>query len=346
MITDKKVILFGAGIFGRRALNFFGSEKVHCFVDNNKAGQVFWGKPIISFDELKKVKDSYDVVLTVNRGRFPIIEEQCRNNDIGFHVLSDLICHEDFKTNQEIQRYRRMYNGKRCFLIGNGPSLTADDLTTLHTSREISFACNEISKIFEYTPWRPTYYFGADTLLFGLKREELTKIEAYCIFIPKLEDVCAEETAELTKLLGRSRGKIHFINVVAVSQTDEIPRFSPDPSKAVYLFGTIMYPMIQFAVYMGFSTIVLIGVDGTTSVLHNPEEYLSEKRHFYNEDAGDVTRYCSHSTGIKSTDSAISITNAYQKAESYTHEYGVKILNATRGGKLEVFERVSFDSLF
>ena len=36
---------------------------------------------------------------------------------------------------------------------------------------------------------------------------------------------------------------------------------------------------------------------------------------------------------------------AYIAANEYAKEHGVKILNATRGGKLEAFERVDFDSI-
>ena len=36
----------------------------------------------------------------------------------------------------------------------------------------------------------------------------------------------------------------------------------------------------------------------------------------------------------------------YQAAEAYAKEHQIKIYNATRGGKLEIFERVEFDSLF
>ena len=37
---------------------------------------------------------------------------------------------------------------------------------------------------------------------------------------------------------------------------------------------------------------------------------------------------------------------AYIKAEEYSQNSEFKIYNATRGGKLEVFERVDFDELF
>lgn len=50
--------------------------------------------------------------------------------------------------------------GKRCFIIGNGPSLTIEDLGKIGT--EDSFGVNRIYKIFDQTKWRPTYYFSQD----------------------------------------------------------------------------------------------------------------------------------------------------------------------------------------
>ena len=41
-----------------------------------------------------------------------------------------------------------------------------------------------------------------------------------------------------------------------------------------------------------------------------------------------------------------SMNLAYQKAETYSRKHGFRIYNATRGGRLEAFERVDFDGLF
>lgn len=40
------------------------------------------------------------------------------------------------------------------------------------------------------------------------------------------------------------------------------------------------------------------------------------------------------------------LLKTYESAQKYTKEHGIKIYNATRGGNLEVFERVDFDFLF
>ena len=38
--------------------------------------------------------------------------------------------------------------------------------------------------------------------------------------------------------------------------------------------------------------------------------------------------------------------SAYRAAEEMSYKRGIRIYNATRGGKLETFERVDFDEIF
>ena len=60
------------------------------------------------------------------------------------------------ESNQYLKELKDKYKGKRCFIIGNGPSLTKADLEMLQN--EITFATNKIYQIFPQTNWRPTYY--------------------------------------------------------------------------------------------------------------------------------------------------------------------------------------------
>ncbi len=48
----------------------------------------------------------------------------------------------------------------RAFFIGNGPSLTAEDLDLLKD--EVTFGCNRIDLIYPETEWRPTHYVFTD----------------------------------------------------------------------------------------------------------------------------------------------------------------------------------------
>lgn len=65
METEKKVILFGAGNFGKKALAHFGHEKVAWFADNNAAlaGTLIDGVPVITFEKLKEIHRDYEIVV-------------------------------------------------------------------------------------------------------------------------------------------------------------------------------------------------------------------------------------------------------------------------------------------
>ena len=348
MLTGKKTILFGAGINGRRGLNFFGYDRVYCFTDNIKAGQTFWGKPIISFDELVGIKEDYNVVLSANVESSASIAKQCEICGVSFSYLDDHISHEDFESNLRIQSFKNKHKGERCFLVGNGPSLSADDLTVLHKNSEIAFGCNAISRIFDDTPWRPNYYLVIDSAFFKFQSEMLAKTEAGFKFFPALIDTNTnvDDMAVMLELFNRVQGQINYFRIVPHCRLDGVMHFSQDISKAVYVHGNVMYVLIQFAVYMGFTEIYLIGVDGGTIGYESQGENTPKGSHFYKEDEQLDKLFNSYITYAKPEIRANIEVNAYMTADEYTRKLGVRILNASRGGKLGVFERVDFDKIY
>ncbi|UHA57891.1 hypothetical protein KDJ21_013425 [Metabacillus litoralis] len=102
------------------------------------------------------------------------------------------------------------------------------------------------------------------------------------------------------------------------------------------------YTAIQIAVYMGVKEIYLLGVDHNFSKMLNDKgeiiidktakDYFTEE---YNTDKDDLY--------IPNVEVS---TRAFKVAKKYADKNNIKIYNATRGGKLEVFERVDFDKLF
>lgn len=59
-----------------------------------------------------------------------------------------------------LDRLKDSHKGERCFVIGNGPSLQADDLEKL--KNEFTFAANRIYDMFKLTDWRPNMYLAVD----------------------------------------------------------------------------------------------------------------------------------------------------------------------------------------
>ena len=98
---------------------------------------------------------------------------------------------------------------------------------------------------------------------------------------------------------------------------------------------------MQLASYLGAREICLLGVDNSYL-----KESTAEGNHFiknyYTEE--QKKKYKERYKVIPfEADNAL---KAYEAAELYSRKHGFRIYNATRGGKLEVFERVAFDSLF
>lgn len=234
---------------------------------------------------------------------------------------------------KKIASFKDMYAGKRCFLIGNGPSLRADDLSVLYKCNEITFAFNRIYNIFEDTDWRPTFYISQDEKMLAGCTSEVDKLNLPCKFIP-------------IQLLWYYDINIHdaiYFNMIWKQKTnpDEYG-FSDDAPHELYSSSTGMYTAAQLASYMGFREIYFIGVDhhfhisknnnGEIVVDNSVKDYFSDK---YNADKDNLY--------IPNTEQS---TLTYIAMKKQCDKRNIKVFNATRGGKLEVFPRVEFDTLF
>lgn len=247
-----------------------------------------------------------------------------------YHSLKHFEC---TNKGRKLNRFKDIHNGKRCFLVGNGPSLNIDDLNRLKNNGEISFGFNRIYNIFDQTDWRPDYYVSQDYKMLAGCQEIVSSLDLPVKFIPV--DLEWEHGIKIKKL---TAFKMHW-----KPKENLLPSgFSTDLPSGIYWASTCMYSAAQIAVYMGFKEIYFIGVDhhfqisqnnnGEIIIDNSVKDYFCDK---YNEDKDNLY--------IPNTETS---TLAYIEMKKNCEENGVKVYNATRGGKLEVFDRVDFDSLF
>lgn len=230
---------------------------------------------------------------------------------------------------KNLRKYRNLHKDEECFFIGNGPSLNAEDLTKIKQAGYATFAFNRIFYIFDQTEWRPTYYISQDEKMLAGCQDQVNTLELPHKFIP----------ANL-----RWYFNIHIKGAEEYyldwRKKDEL-WFSDDVTKSVCWASTVMYTAAQFAVYMGFRTIYLIGVDhhfhisrgrdGNIIVDDNVKDYFTDQ---YNTDWDQLV--------IPSTDIS---TDTYYAMKKYCDERKILVYNATRGGRLEVFPRMDFDKI-
>ena len=230
--------------------------------------------------------------------------------------------------------------GKRCFVIGNGPSLRAEDLDKL--VGEYSFASNRIWLMYEKTAWRPTFYMCQD---YQMIRGECERILTY-------------PAPVLLSYNGMFKFKLRFDNAIAYL-CDKRPcvrrqlplTFSRDCADHLIDGTTVTYSAIQLAVYMGFTEIYLLGVDNSYQYTMDKNRKITKddsvKETYFDKRYKDVyDQFGQGKNKIFSVSDPELCESAYQAARKAAEESNILIANATRGGKLETFKRVVFDSLF
>lgn len=230
------------------------------------------------------------------------------------------------KNYSELKSLHNIHEGKRCFIVGNGPSLRTEDLSKL--KGEICFSSHRIYHIYPETDWRPTYYCAQDRALICSSANEIgDRIRAE----KKLIGIVPG--CEYKKIKGAC-----YLPLIFEEFYPNLPNFSENIAEGIYEGYTVTYMCIQVAAYMGFKEIYLLGVDHNYSVTCTPDGKIEKN--------DGVQDHFSKNDHIENIPQIHKSSLAYEAAKKYADGHGIRIYNATRGGRLEVFERVDFDSLF
>jgi hypothetical protein len=247
---------------------------------------------------------------------------------IKARTLNQFVKHYNFtKYYRYMKQIRNTHLGESCFVIGNGPSLTAEDLDTLAENHIDSFAVNRIYKIFPQTKWRPTYYVNTDWVLIRDVLDTVNTIPAKQKFFP------------IHHLYEQSfRKEIKNRAIFNLRYSPE-SIFNIDCSQRVQGVGTVTISSIQLAAHMGYRNIYLLGID------HNFDNIIDEngntiinegvKNYFVDDYDTDISDEVVHNLG--------NTTRRYCEVQAYYPKHGVIIHNATRTTKLEAFPRIDFD---
>ena len=239
----------------------------------------------------------------------------------------------------EVTRYGKSLAGmkdsharERCFVIGNGPSLKAEDLQILYEKGVPCFGSNRVFKIFDQTDWRPRFYASEDVIILRGIQREVEQIPAERKFVP----------VNLKWFEGIDIKDADYFYMDYDSELADTFGLSVDVPHCVRCRATVTTTCLQLAIYMGFSEIYLLGVDHSfAKMIDKNGNVVSDptiQNHFTNDYDKDII-----DQGFQ-IDSA---TEAYISVERLSRKMGTfRVFNATRGGKLEVFERVDFDKLF
>ncbi|MCR4817540.1 MAG: DUF115 domain-containing protein [Fretibacterium sp.] len=309
----------------------------------------------LAYRAAKKYGDEHGIkIMNATRGGFLEVFPRIDLDKLMGHEVKVEEIDPPFEQAVDVLReYKGRFEGQRCFIIGNGPSLKAKDLDQI--KREFSIASHRIYKIFRKTDWRPTFFTALDPEIIKVSMPEMSAIPAELKLIGVLPD------QKMYPVEGALPFHLEFNAEHWVQRGVRSP-FSEDFADVVHQGMSATYVNIQLAVYLGFKELILLGVDHqyqrawniAPHVRQNPEPFFNspsipgrfvinhevKQNHFcedYLEDTYDGKEdnyafYCPNEA-----------TLAFEAARQYAEEHGITILNATRGGALTVFDHVNFD---
>lgn len=227
------------------------------------------------------------------------------------------------KSNLKLSAYKDKHKGQRCVIIGNGPSLNKMDLSFLEN--EITFGTNRIYLLFDRWKFRPTYYTSVNPLVIEQSAQEILKIKA-----PKFLS---------------NKGIAFFQNPPEdVMFIQSLPKwyFSHDPREGLCEGWTVTYFAMQLAYFMGFSEVILIGVDHYFVTQGDPNKEVvsqgTDPNHFHPDYFGKGIRW--HLPDLKRSE------GSYEMAKKAFEAEGRRIIDATVDGRLTIFPKVDYQQYF
>lgn len=229
------------------------------------------------------------------------------------------------------------FKGKRCFIIGNGPSLNKCDLKLLE--KEYSFAVNGIFYKTKEMGYKPNFYMVEDNHVVSDNLREINKYKCEYKFFPsnyKNIIIPDENTIFIPMDCGFYRENHPYFCK---------PRFSKDVPNEIFAGQSVTIMQLQMAYHLGFSEVYLIGMDFSYTL---PESTVVEGCNYTSQE-DDVNHFHPDyfGKGKKWHDPQLERVLAnYEKCKEEFESDGRNIYNATVGGKLDIFERRDYDKLF
>lgn len=219
-----------------------------------------------------------------------------------------------------LEEWKDRFRGQPMLIIGNGPSLNKTPLEEF--SHIPSIGLNKIDLLYPRTSWRPNFVLCINDVVARQHWSEWLKQDIPVFLSWKSRWM----------LPRRHRRSFHYF-----LGTDAA--FRTDLRSGVGSQGTVTYTAMQFAYYCGANPVILFGVDH--SFVKPAKDVTYEVRRGPDVDHFDPNYFPEGKLwGLFNPEHS---EDAYRRAKVAFEADGRVIYDATIGGKLEIFPKISLD---
>ena len=250
---------------------------------------------------------------------------------------------------KENKKFHNCHLGKRCFILGNGPSLKSLDFGLL--ANEITFTVNQLPRNPNFPKLKTNYHFFADPVFFSLKDDAAEDLEVLDVIknvntvdnkpivFYKLEAYNFIRTRHLDEILNVVYYDHYFTNM------NHACKHYIDLTRPVPEVSTVVQYAIMTAVYMGFKEIYLLGCDcsGFVSAAQAKLKQAEKSLYSYEISENEKKRMEIRATKMSIKEELrmhLEWFEYYESLFKYCRRFGVKLYNATEGGLLDCLPQV------
>lgn len=217
------------------------------------------------------------------------------------------------------------FHGRRAFVLGNGPSLARMDLSPL--CNEVTFGLNRAYLMFPDLGFPTTFLVAGEQNVIQQFGWEMARADSHTMLSHRF---ARRESLPptVTHLLSRRK-----------------PVFGTDPGFWGFHDGnTVTYIALQLAFYFGFEEVILIGIDHSFSVPQGRHQRGAvvvgegnDPNHFHPDYFGEGIRWMLPDLEGSEV--------SYRRAKAHYERHGRRVLDATVGGRLNVFAKIAWDDV-
>lgn len=277
------------------------------------------------------------------------------SDDAKFRVKHYLNLIRNNKEYRQAMRSNKNYKdialGKRCFILGNGPSLNNINLELLQ--KEDVFTVNQINRSTIFNKINPKYHCIADVDFFFLDNKDPVEAERLK-YIKELQYnknlVCIfpyDSKSFFDSI--KFSNKTIFYNYFQDATKKEIK--SIDMRRGIPSIRTVVQVAIYSAIYFGYKEIYLLGVENTNyySIINKIEQTDNvEKSHVYNYTKAEreaIIRKNNSQNNESIFENFYHMFKIYDNINHYCKNNKVLIKNLTGSGILDVFEQDTLENV-
>jgi hypothetical protein len=220
-----------------------------------------------------------------------------------------------------VQSLKGRYAGRPLLIVGNGPSINdtpLEDFTGIP-----SIGMNKIDLLYERSVWRPSLVVSVNTSVIRQHHAQMLGA-GIPVWLPRKARYFVPQAV---------RPAFNWFHLRPTAD------FSTDLARGAGFGATVTYTALQFAYYMEADPVIIVGVDHSFAVTGDtPNRYET----LGNEDPNhfDPSYFANQRWAVPDLDQ--SEVN-YLSARHAFDEAGRRVVDATVGGKLTIFDKIEID---